>query len=847
MEVIDLKDAKRPKYNALSYTWGNPFSKRATQSREEDLNFLYGPDQKYTVLVNGCRLIVTRNLYEGLSNIQARLARGPGEFLGPMDTDVGNLKPEDLEKKLKPFSKTPLIDAAERGLVDYLAQLLRCGANVHARDHFGDNALHYAAENGHLRVVKELTWYGANLSALDRHGRTALQGAQQWLNKLLKELPWRREKPVIQQYEQICAFLARPWQRRDDPELPWNKLGLRYYLWIDAICINQEDLAERAAQVKLMDRVYAQAEATLVWLGAEDETIKLAKRATWDIVRFAPIWSLGMIYKFTPEWNTSLNDKEIELCFEALDSLMERSWFQRVWVIQEVVRAKEIRIICGDQYIPWEALFLYIIYDCSPNSLRGQKISGFVSAGMRMREYQKDRSGLSQLVYVRSCLHFDSWERTTNLLLARQMGKRPPELQPKPSLAQLMFMTWGFRATDPRDQIYALLGMAEDTGIPIDYKIPVADLYQHTTNIFMRPVSGQLAAGGIRIPLGPMITQDVGPFFLGMVDGTKVHQDAKSYIIPSWIPDFNASLVNSPLLTNERPLLFSKSASQKASINKNRLHVSGVFFERITHTEGSLGRASDAEERLEEKFKTRRKGIGLSCYCPRTLFKILLELGGQYPTGESSVEAVLNILLPTYFPVHAPKKADITQFSKFARNAFKRFSQSLAWQEGRNDDDLLCLMMEVAVNDKSGLMPKPEEIWKYSNEANSITLPPQKYWGNPWPWKEFEYHAPLSLFRTPLGVLNEEPFFLEAMEPAYSWRRLFTIANGYVGVGPRTATPGDEIWYLAGQPAPCILRRVGVNSKEATYEFIGIALVHGIPRLGELSKGDSRFVRIQLA
>lgn len=38
-------------------------------------------------------------------------------------------------------------------------------------------------------------------------------------------------------------------------------------LWIDAICINQHDLAEKARQIPLMTRIYSTAARVLVWLG----------------------------------------------------------------------------------------------------------------------------------------------------------------------------------------------------------------------------------------------------------------------------------------------------------------------------------------------------------------------------------------------------------------------------------------------------------------------------------------------------------------------------------------------------------------------------------------------------
>ena len=42
-------------------------------------------------------------------------------------------------------------------------------------------------------------------------------------------------------------------------------------LWIDAICINQEDFLERNQQIRLMCSIYSRCKRLLVWLGSEYE------------------------------------------------------------------------------------------------------------------------------------------------------------------------------------------------------------------------------------------------------------------------------------------------------------------------------------------------------------------------------------------------------------------------------------------------------------------------------------------------------------------------------------------------------------------------------------------------
>lgn len=68
--------------------------------------------------------------------------------------------------------------------------------------------------------------------------------------------------------DNLCKFLKH--LRQPDEEI---------YLWADAICINQEDLAEKDSQVKLMTRVYSAARGVFAWLGASPLNYNGARRS----------------------------------------------------------------------------------------------------------------------------------------------------------------------------------------------------------------------------------------------------------------------------------------------------------------------------------------------------------------------------------------------------------------------------------------------------------------------------------------------------------------------------------------------------------------------------------------
>lgn len=94
------------------------------------------------------------------------------------------------------------------------------------------------------------------------------------------------EKPAYEAVSYACGNqVARESIRLNDRDVDFPcsacavLQALRYTdkprtIWIDAICINQQDLEERASQVKMMGQVYRTASTVRVWLGADSEDDK---------------------------------------------------------------------------------------------------------------------------------------------------------------------------------------------------------------------------------------------------------------------------------------------------------------------------------------------------------------------------------------------------------------------------------------------------------------------------------------------------------------------------------------------------------------------------------------------
>ncbi|KAM7210703.1 Heterokaryon incompatibility protein (HET) domain containing protein [Rhypophila decipiens] len=159
-----------------------------------------------------------------------------------------------------------------------------------------------------------------------------------------------------------------------------QKLGDNGYLWADAICLNQDDLSERAEQVARMSEIYKNASSVIIWLGPADANAavafpliadmapRLAKASGVSAARYNPELKCCYSYERADplRWHYThpilwsvLGRKPLTKSEEmALMGLLKRHWFERVWMIQEFVLAKgPVVVICGDDLcLAWDDL-----------------------------------------------------------------------------------------------------------------------------------------------------------------------------------------------------------------------------------------------------------------------------------------------------------------------------------------------------------------------------------------------------------------------------------------------------------------------------------------------------------
>ncbi|MDI1491214.1 MAG: hypothetical protein OHK93_002421 [Ramalina farinacea] len=293
-------------------------------------------------------------------------------------------------------------------------------------------------------------------------------------------------------------------------------------LWADQICINQEDIHERSQQISLMRLIYSAAKRVVIWLGVQDDASHVA-------MTFAPVLYRGLCQHLQSQGTGSIQSdyygKQLtgtDFIFPSFDSpnwlalnvLLRREWFQRVWVAQEATANSITTVCCGKDEISWDMLTeLFHLLDTRTNTTRlltnrGQA-SDSISFLQTLRAFTPGISDSSQDLL------------TVIKAFSEQL------------------------ATDPRDRIFAVLGFVQDfKGVSVapNYALDVKDVFLNLAfQCLMNDYGLELL------------------YYANMTD------DSAKKELPSWVPDWRHQplerTVGSKMI---RRSMFMAASSKKA-------------------------------------------------------------------------------------------------------------------------------------------------------------------------------------------------------------------------------------------------------------------------------------------
>jgi hypothetical protein len=248
-------------------------------------------------------------------------------------------------------------------------------------------------------------------------------------------------------------------------------------VWADGICINQNDVEEKNVQVGLMGNIYKLAQHTIIFLREETPESKVVLNTVCP-PRAKSVGTPGFLSNILgmqeEEENLQLNSASIfskEILELAEKYILQRSWFNRVWVLQELVLSTDPWIQIGPRRVRW-------------NVFSGRLLSS-------VKELSTDiQSGVKHLSRMEDA------RRAFGDSLFRGVKFAQDEFNSgtfSGDLMKILHTRRGAGVSDPRDMIFGHLGIlsdnSQDDGLPefitADYRRSIAELYGDVARYFM--------------------------------------------------------------------------------------------------------------------------------------------------------------------------------------------------------------------------------------------------------------------------------------------------------------------------------------------------------------------------
>lgn len=536
-------------------------------------------------------------------------------------------------------------------------------------------------------------------------------------------------------------------------------------LWVDAVCINQADIEERSAQVSIMEDIYSRARMVIAWLGLSDRKTGKAIQCITHISRFpesdgdrSNAWSLEQ--KGVPTSDA-----------RAMMGFFMREWFNRAWVVQEVVLASRLVLLCGDYLLDWDVLVRcaqFLTWAITPTDLL-QYIPEFLTAEQRRLLTIVKRPGYD--IYGLQVLKSQLEEPDLNI----------------GATVSFVYIGRVRDSSDPRDRVFSTLGLfkrqprirsdeALRGRIPTpDYSKSVADVFADAAVLVME------------------LTKDAPLFLLSMVEDQSRRNPELVGSLPSWVADLTVPLSPDPLVRlspsragNENADArlwgpgadYNNNVANPVSIGGKFLRLEGAMFETITQVSNPLevNEASfswaDVLDAFRPQWAGQVSGTVFMDALWRTLTANMEKIGGSLPASAQFGWGFVELLLRRAVIGPSP----------------------LATQR------LIDVLTQASSASGAGTPIAPEKI-----------------------------HQCLAILRGPpsqqvAAVKARIEAYRVMMETVCGTRRLLLTNGQYLGIGPRSTAVGDQIWIFPGASVPFVLR----PRSSGRFRLVGEAYVHGI-------------------
>ena len=252
------------------------------------------------------------------------------------------------------------------------------------------------------------------------------------------------------------------------------------FLWADQLCIHQANIEERNSQVQLMHAIYTRTERVCAWLGAStsDSARGLALLSdfqSWCMTVKTDRSNLGFLgsegtdrptlaFLDTEQWQPLLTkwmegQGETEAVVDQLFDILERPYWTRIWIVQELLCAQSVELLCGTSRCRFD-------HDDLPIMRYFHQVYQYVEASARYM-YGIDPDG-----------HYDKMGRVR--LATTLLSYKGLEHEPWFSLSNALQLSLDRKCEDPRDRVFGLQAIVESTHrVWIDYTLSKEEVFRN--------------------------------------------------------------------------------------------------------------------------------------------------------------------------------------------------------------------------------------------------------------------------------------------------------------------------------------------------------------------------------
>jgi Heterokaryon incompatibility protein (HET) len=544
-------------------------------------------------------------------------------------------------------------------------------------------------------------------------------------------------------------------------------------LWIDALCINQDNGEEKEQQVPIMDKIYSHSLFTTVFLGQsplpeaqnkkredilpyqfdgirpQDEQTREhfeTARLTFDIfnefhILKKPLQRMG---KDVYELYESLSPNAFKSRqWSALLTLLQHPWFARVWVVQEIALSPAVKVRYGDEIIDWKVIAsgLKMIHN-----LRHFRLWLEWSHGVQIRH--TEHSSLYNIIRMDNLRE--------NLWPSEKYG-RVKDISITDVLAESLY----FKATNPRDQVYGLMSLCGDkNSLRVDYQATVESVYlAAATELVLKKSFGLLfgiAGVGNRSESGPIASK-----------------------LPSWVPDWTDAPTYDHIrekynFAYQYKLLFQQGIQE--------------FQKAIQESQPSITVIGDKTLRMSAMFVDTVANVGPA------LFDTASSQQG---------DGVLDEMCSLW--------SNYESCRDFLADSQRSHLVSDPYTHSGSHQSLLDAFHRSIVTDRDVDLNKWVDCldyFRYRPDTSSRAKRENTY-----------------------AILQSMDHVTEEIESYCGGRRLFVSSKGWIGLCPPGTRKGDQIWVVGGVKIPIMLRKAG-NDLDEQYKLVGECYCHGLRAAG---------------